>query len=166
MNFLSNYNTIFFDCDGVILDSNKIKTNAFYQTVKIYGDKVAHEMVDYHVKNGGISRYNKFEYLFTNILKRDIVPSELNYLLNAFSKEIKQGLLACPMAEGIEELRIKTQDTIWFVVSGGDQAELREVFKIRGMDILFNGGIFGSPDTKNIILEREIKSLNTKVLYN
>ena len=46
------------------------------------------------------------------------------------------------------------------IVSGGDQVELREVFAKRGLDKLFDGGIFGSPDTKGIILEREINNQN------
>ena len=46
-------------------------------------------------------------------------------------------------------------DTCWLVASGGDQAELHDVFEKRGISHLFNGGIFGSPDTKEQILLRE-----------
>jgi phosphoglycolate phosphatase-like HAD superfamily hydrolase len=40
-------------------------------------------------------------------------------------------------------------------VSGGDQKELRRVFAARGLDTLFDAGIFGSPDDKDTILARE-----------
>ena len=46
------------------------------------------------------------------------------------------------------------------IVSGGDQSELRDVFKQRELDKFFDGGIFGSPDTKDMILSREIQISN------
>ncbi|MFP3355153.1 HAD family hydrolase, partial [Pseudoalteromonas sp. SIMBA_153] len=43
------------------------------------------------------------------------------------------------------------------------QVELREVFAARGIASLFNGGIFGSPDTKDEILLREITEQNIQM---
>lgn len=154
------YETLVFDCDGVVLNSNKIKTQAFFDVAKVYGNDVAQALKDYHVQNGGISRYKKFEYLLTDILKKEIEPIELNSLLEHFAKEVKKALLVCEVAEGLEELRQKTKQAKWLIVSGGDQAELREVFAERGLDKYFDGGIFGSPDTKDIILAREETNQN------
>ena len=70
MNKLSNYKNLIFDCDGIILNSNKIKTQAFYDVVSIYGNKAANELKNYHIKNGGISRYKKFHYFSENIAKK------------------------------------------------------------------------------------------------
>lgn len=157
---ITEYQTLVFDCDGVLLNSNKVKTQAFYNVAKVYGHEPAHALRTYHVQNGGISRYAKFEYLFTNILKTPIDPTTLQILLDNFAYEVKKTLLTCEVAEGLKELREKTLHAKWLVVSGGDQNELREVFAIRDLLKYFNGGVFGSPDTKDIILEREIKSLN------
>mgnify|MGYP002280379498 CR=1 FL=1 len=52
---LSGYNTLVFDCDGVILNSNSIKTEAFYQTALPHGEDAAQVLRDYHLCNGGIS---------------------------------------------------------------------------------------------------------------
>jgi len=152
---LSQYQTLIFDCDGVILNSNKIKTQAFYDVAKVYGHKPAQALKDYHILNGGISRYQKFEYLLTNILQKSIETQELNKLLSSFSKEVKKALLICEVAKNIKELRSKTKNSKWLVVSGGDQDELREVFKKRKLDSYFDGGIFGSPDDKDRILKNE-----------
>ena len=38
---LKKYKTLVFDCDGVILDSNRIKTEAFYRTTQKYGEFIA-----------------------------------------------------------------------------------------------------------------------------
>ena len=64
------------------------------------------------------------------------------------------------MAKNIKELREKTKNTKWLIVSGGDQAELRDVFKQRNLDGYFDGGIFGSPDNKDTILNNEINNNN------
>tara|TARA_R110001606_G_scaffold355312_1_gene506195 strand:- start:24392 stop:25048 length:657 start_codon:yes stop_codon:yes gene_type:complete len=157
---ITEYQTLVFDCDGVVLNSNKIKTQAFYDVAKIYGHESARALKEYHVQNGGISRYAKFEFLFSNILKKPIEPNELKQLLDNFAHEVKRALITCEVADGLDELRERTQQVNWLIVSGGDQAELREVFKDRGLDKYFKGGIFGSPDTKDAILEREINNGN------
>jgi len=157
---VTEYQTLVFDCDGVVLNSNKIKTQAFYDVAKVYGHEAAQELKDYHVQNGGISRYAKFEYLLTEILKKRIEQSELKRLLDNFSHEVKKALITCEVAEGLDELREKTKLANWLIVSGGDQEELREVFKVRGLDHYYNRGIFGSPDTKDTILEREVANGN------
>ena len=152
---LTQYQTLIFDCDGVILNSNKIKTQAFYEVAKIYGQEPAQLLKEYHIQNGGISRYKKFEYLFTNILQKPVEIQDLNNLLFSFSEEVRRALLICEVAENIKDLRDKTKNSKWIVVSGGDQSELRETFKKRKLDSYFDGGIFGSPDDKDRILKRE-----------
>ena len=55
---LLKYNTLIFDCDGVILNSNNIKSKAFYDVALPYGVKAAEELYTYHIKNNGISVLN------------------------------------------------------------------------------------------------------------
>ena len=158
MAILDKYNTIVFDCDGVILDSNRIKTDAFFKSAAVYGEAPARALVEYHVKNGGISRYEKFAYLLSDILGKDIDQAELDDLLTVYSKEVKRGLMTCAVAQGLEELRANTPNARWLIVSGGDQTELRDVFAARRLDLFFDGGIFGSPNNKDLILDREMSS--------
>lgn len=163
MNFnLKSYATLVFDCDGVILDSNKIKTKAFYETTIVYGEAAAREMVNYHLANGGVSRYKKFAYFLENIapkysLRKDLL---MEYLLKSYAEHVRIGLLNCDVAPGLKELRHHTHNSRWMIVSGGDQEELRDVFKKRGIADWFDGGIFGSPNTKDEILSRELLCRN------
>jgi phosphoglycolate phosphatase-like HAD superfamily hydrolase len=157
---ISEYQTLVFDCDGVVLNSNKIKTQAFYETTQHYGHEFAQALVDYHVANGGISRYVKMEYFLTKIMGKKLEQAELDDLLERFAKSVKQGLMTCEVAAGLDELKVVTQNANWLIVSGGDQSELREVFAERGLGNNFDGGIFGSPDTKDTILAREIENDN------
>ena len=157
------YKTLIFDCDGVILNSNKVKTQAFYEASKKYGGEAAGALVDYHVENGGISRYKKFEYLFTNILKRSFMDGELEQVLSDYAKRVKNALLDCECADKLGQLRELTQDSKWLVASGGAQTELREVFHERGLDGYFDGGIFGSPTAKDDIVEKQLANDNIEL---
>jgi phosphoglycolate phosphatase-like HAD superfamily hydrolase len=147
-----------FDCDGVILDSNRIKTEAFSHVATQFGADVAKELVRFHTQHGGVSRYKKFEYLLVNILQRALDVTEIESLARQYGQHVYDQLLLCSMASGLKELRKTTPHTNWMVVSGGDQAELQYIFAERDLTSLFNQGIHGSPATKDEILSREIAS--------
>ena len=162
MNKVSNvdsYKTIIFDCDGVVLNSNKVKTEAFYNTALQFGKVAAERLVKYHVERGGISRYEKFQWFVDSLTEDDLAQSEtepnLDSLLATYASEVHKGLRSCDVAEGLVELRNKTGGSTWLIVSGGDQAELRELFAERNIAQYFDGGIFGSPDSKETIMNRE-----------
>lgn len=161
---IKEYKTIIFDCDGVVLNSNKVKTEAFYNTALQFGRAAAERLVKYHIERGGISRYEKFQWFIDSLTEDDLAQSEsepnLDSLLATYASEVHKGLRSCEIAEGLAELRNKTEASTWLIVSGGDQAELRELFTERNIAQYFDGGIFGSPDTKEKILKRELDNKN------
>lgn len=155
---ITDYTTLVFDCDGVVLNSNKVKTDAFYQAALPYGEAAAQALVEYHVAHGGVSRYKKFAHFLEHIVPVAAAEQpgpDLEALLQRYAAEVHDGLLNCEVAPGLEALREQTPNARWLIVSGGDQAELRDVFAQRGIAKWFDGGIFGSPDTKDDILARE-----------
>lgn len=156
---VAEYQTLVFDCDGVVLNSNHVKTNAFYKATLPYGENAANAFVKYHTENGGVSRYKKFAY-FLDAIVPNVEGPELDELLERYAAEVVDGLLTCDVAEGLDELRKQTSDSRWLIVSGGDQDELRLVFEKRGLASLFDGGIFGSPTPKKEILDRELANGN------
>lgn len=157
---IQEYKTLVFDCDGVVLNSNKIKSQAFLEAAKHFGHKTAQALVDYHVTNGGVSRYAKVKYFISDILKLEFDETIYHDILERFALAVKDGLMSCEVAEGLDKLRVQTKKANWLIVSGGDQVELREIFAARGLDKYFDGGIFGSPDNKETILAREIEKHN------
>lgn len=157
------YKTLVFDCDGVILDSNHIKTEAFAHVAMQFGADAAEELVRFHVLHGGVSRYRKFEYLLVNILQRASDATEIEGLAHQYGLRVRDRLLLCSITLGLKEFRKATHHTNWMVVSGGDQAELHYIFAERGLASLFDGGIYGSPATKDEILSREIASGRLKL---
>lgn len=159
---LKKYKAIVFDCDGVILDSNVVKTEAYFRTAKNLGatDEQAQALVDYHVNLGGISRYHKFDWYVREVLQQPVTDKAIQTLLDEFSRELEDGLMHCTIADGLQELRDATADAKWMVLSGGDQQEIRDLFAKRKLANLFDGGLFGSPDNKDTVLAREKASGN------
>ncbi len=159
---ISQFSTLIFDCDGVILDSNKVKSTAFYNAALPYGEDAAEALVIYHKEHGGISRYVKFEYFLKDIVGARVSREKLDKLLKDYACEVRHGLLNCQVSKDLEKLRQSTESQ-WLIVSGGDQNELRDVFLQRNLAGNFNGGIFGSPDAKDTILSREMANGNIKL---
>jgi phosphoglycolate phosphatase-like HAD superfamily hydrolase len=162
---LEGYRTYVFDCDGVVLDSNRVKTEAFRLSARAYGERAANVLVNYHIMHGGISRYRKFAEFLDVILPVTVpglVPGrdgpDLDALLQSYASCVRAGLMCSTVAPGLADLRARTAKTSWLLVSGGDQKELRDVFAVRGIADYFDGGIFGSPDSKETILARELAS--------
>lgn len=166
---LKKYKTVVFDCDGVILDSNIVKTEAYFRTAKTMGatDQQAQALVDYHVRLGGISRYHKFDYYLREILHKPVTDTAVQELLDNFARELEVGLMECEIAEGLQELRAATPNANWMILSGGDQQEIRDLFAKRELNQYFDGGLFGSPDNKDEVLAREAaaKHLNYPALF-
>jgi phosphoglycolate phosphatase-like HAD superfamily hydrolase len=148
----AKYKTWLFDCDGVLLDSNRLKTDAFHQVALEFGQAAADQLVAYHVANGGVSRHVKFRYLQEVILQRPFDEVLQRRLTDAFSTTSKALLLDCPLTEGCLELLECVRPAQAYVVSGGDQADLEEIFRARNLERYF-AGIFGSPRTKFQIID-------------
>ena len=143
-----------FDCDGVVLNSNQLKIQAYHDVAIQFGanETQAQALVAHHVKLGGISRYPKFEYFLREILQQPVTEQAMQTLLSSFTAEVKRLLINCEVAPDLMKLREATPKAKWLIISGGDQAELAEIFQQRGMTHLFDAGIFGSPDNKDEIL--------------
>ena len=156
---LDRYKTIIFDCDGVILNSNKIKTDAFYKVCLSFGGDLASQMTDFHRRNGGVSRNEKFRYFIDNILPKNNLAN-IDFLLSSYAGFVEQDLLNCEISDSLYSLRAKYHKARWIVISGGNQAELRKLFTTLKIDSYFDGGIFGSPEDKETLLFREIKNNN------
>lgn len=154
MNILS-YDLYFFDCDGVILDSNSIKTNAFQKTLKNLNSDNIDTFLEFHLKNNGISRIEKFRYYLNNISHLHDISS-LNLFLNEFHKIVLRDLYSCSFINGFLEfiLFLKKNKKKCFVISAGSDKELELVFKKKNI-IKYFEGIYGSSCTK----QKHIRSI-------
>lgn len=156
---IKSFNTYVFDCDGVLLDSNRVKTEAFYHAALPYGEPAAQAFIDYHKANGGISRQKKFEYFFLNILNLSALPEDkYQKALNDYGKLTAEGLVRCEVLPGVLEfLTSLPAQAKKFVVSGGAQDEVRWVLEAKGLATFFDG-IYGNPVDKLTL----VKNLDLK----
>lgn len=156
--FYNKYSTWVFDCDGVILDSNRAKANAFYTSALRYGEKIAQEIKEYHIQNGGISRFTKFRYVFEKLLGRDNYEDDYNLMVKEFSKCSEEELKRCNPVTGIREfLQSAPKNIRKFVVSGAEEEELKWCLSFHGLSQFFDG-IYGSPKAKPEILSTLLKT--------
>jgi len=165
---ITSAKTIIFDCDGVILNSNKVKSEAYFKVVSAhYGSKLATLLVEYLSMNTGNPREYFFNYFLKNIVPQNISGPGVEQLLSEVSKEICKGLMECEISESLFNLRNKLPNTKWLVVSGGVERELKSVFDKRAIFDLFDGGIYGGPMSKDEILSSLIQqgSINYPAVY-
>lgn len=164
---------VIFDCDGVLLNSNKVKTEAFESTVSCYGKEATTALVKHHVENGGVSRYKKLAYFVDEILPsagvcidsadRDLL---IDGLVSTYASIVKNELIDCEYDKALWELRELNPNSRWCVVSGGDETELRHVFLKKGLAHLFDGEVYGSPrDKRRIIRDQKLEMVQGKVLF-
>tara|TARA_Y100000741_G_scaffold171713_1_gene130039 strand:- start:1694 stop:2350 length:657 start_codon:yes stop_codon:yes gene_type:complete len=160
-----NYDFYIFDCDGVILNSNQIKTEAFSKALEGEPEDSIAELIEFHKENGGLSRYEKFRYYFSSINPiAEEYENNIDKALNNFKNIVFKDLISCDYIPGVISYleSIKEKGALIFVNSGGDEEELKLVFKKRGIDCLFTS-IKGSPSSKKSNNESIMNSIGVNM---
>ena len=147
---------IIMDFDGVILESVNVKTQAFHELFSFSSEHVD-EIVNFHIRNGGMSRFDKFRHFYNNILKEPLSDDQFDFLCDRFSELVLDGVLNSPFVPGAKDfLQHFHSKTPLFVVSATPLFELKLIVEKRGLNKYFKK-IYGSPTTK---MENIIEILN------
>lgn len=160
---LNDYKVILWDFDGVILDSMPVRYKGFEEVLKFYPEDQVEQLLKYHSRNGGLSRYVKFRYFFEEIRKESVENELINELAVKFS-EI--------MLKSLQEESLLINDSVNFIknnytnfdmhiVSGSDEIELNILCKSLGLSTFFKS-IHGSPTPKSTL----VKSILSKHNYD
>jgi phosphoglycolate phosphatase-like HAD superfamily hydrolase len=150
---LTLYQAVIFDFDGVIVESEEIKTRAFVELYREHGPEVVAAIVEHHRANGGISRRKKIRWCHRTQL--GIEPDELalDLLCHRFSGLVEDEVVACDWVAGAEQaLRDLHKRFPLFVVSGTPHDELCRIFARRQLSAWFVE-VWGSPREKSEIIE-------------
>jgi HAD superfamily hydrolase (TIGR01549 family) len=163
MTSFTEIKTIFWDFDGVIMDSMPIRDQGFLEVLKDYPKDQVNQLLAYHKANGGLSRYVKFRYLFEHIRKENVSDGKVQELADSFSYIMLEKLKNPDFLinQTVEFIRSEHQKYRMYIVSGSDQAELREICKSVGIEQYFQG-IYGSPTPKNQLVQNLIQNENIK----
>lgn len=139
---------VLFDFDGVIVESEHIKTDAFRLLYAPYGPGIAAAVVAHHLAHGGISRRQKIRYCHRTLLGIELAPDELDVLCLRFSQLVEDQVVAAPMVPGADALLEALDGRVpMFIVSGTPQEELGRIVDRRGL-VRYFAGVFGSPAEK------------------
>ena len=141
--------TIFWDFDGVLMDSNAIRDVGFERVLSEFPKEQVDQLLAFHQANGGLSRYVKFRYFFEEIRKQPITDDEILVWAERFSLIMKE-LLVNPKLLVDETLNFVKENQgkyIMHITSGSDQNELRYLCQSMEIDHLFTS-IHGSPKPK------------------
>lgn len=149
---------IIFDFDGVIVDSISLKTEAFRTIFRAFPECQVEKFIDFHLENGGLSRFYKIRYFYENLLHEEINEADVIKLAESFSCLVKERL-ADP-AFLIKDTCLFLEQNIgkyfFHIASGAEEEELKFIVRKLRLEKFFRS-IHGSPLPKPLIIENILK---------
>jgi HAD superfamily hydrolase (TIGR01549 family) len=152
---------ILWDFDGVILDSMKVRDWGFEEIFKLFDKDKVSLLLEYHRKNGGLSRYVKIQYFYEEILAKEITEEEIMSYANEFSILMKKELVNPKnlIQDSLAFIKENYKKYNFHIVSGSDQKELH--FLCKELDIhQYFLSIHGSPTPKNQLVKELLNKYN------
>jgi len=155
--------TILWDFDGVILNSMKIKGDAFVELFEGYSKSKVAKLEKYHYENGGMSRFEKIKYFFNDIINKKISDDDILQWADKFALIIEKKIYTNSNLIDDTLLFIKNnyQNYNFHIVSGSEHKELHKICKHFELDQFFIS-IDGSPIKKEILIKKILEKYNYK----
>jgi len=154
---------IILDFDGVILESVEVKSEAFRKLFSFAPEYVA-AIVQFHRENGGMSRFDKINYIYKNILKQELTSSGFQELSDNFSELVFHEVITAPYVSGAYEFLEKFHTKIpLYVVSATPEDELIAIVREKELTRYFRK-IYGSPRKKTDCIHEILASNNAPPL--
>ncbi len=151
---------IFFDFDGVLVESVSVKTEAFRQLYLPYGEEIADKVVMHHQLNGGVSRFEKFRIYHKDFLGIELDDDGVKEMAIQFSNLVLDGVTNSEEVEGAFEFldTYKSEFDYW-IITGTPTPEIEIILDRKNWRHFFKG-VHGSPTKKNVWTESIIKEYN------
>ncbi len=135
-----------FDFDGVIANSNGLKSRAFADVLKFFGLPNQQELVEYNKNYGGITAKEKFRHYAKEIYPKCKIPIE--ELENKFRDIISSNLSDQEYEPFVSEFHKYHEKFNFHVISGGNENEIKAYLEKNKILSNFNGLILGNPMSK------------------
>ena len=145
---------VFLDFDGVILESNEAKADAYRELFKDYPDRVE-EIVALYRAHAGLPRTVTLRQVVGEILSEVVTDEGIEHLRKGLAAQVARQVKECTEVDGLRKLLQAFSDRC-YVVSGAPEEEVRSALEERGLERLFVG-IYGAPRLKFDVL-REVLS--------
>jgi HAD superfamily hydrolase (TIGR01549 family) len=138
---------IVLDFDGVIVESNQIKHEAFSELFSQF-PQYYDEIMAYHLQNNAVDRHEKFRYIMEHIMHETYSSDRAHVWSEQYSGMTRQKIIACPYVGGAEEfIRDLGRIIPLFLASATPLDELKLILDARGIMGSFRG-IYGAPMKK------------------
>ncbi len=155
---------IIFDFDGVIINSHKIKTLAFYNIFKMYGKQKAILAKNYHLKNIGKSRFFKFKFILKHIVRKKFKKSDLSILDDKFDYFVNKRIKKLQPSKFLNKfLKKNYQKHNLYISTGTPQKKILKILEYKKLKKYFKK-IYGSPENKLFHIQ-QIKKNNLTTLF-
>lgn len=153
---------VIFDFDGVLCESVAIKMEAFRKLFADYPQQLK-QIIQFHLRNGGMSRFEKFKIIYRDFLKERLTQEKTKELAEKFTQYSYQAVLDAPLVKGTQEfLEDHYQQLLLFIVSGTPQFEIAAIVRAKKLAKYFKK-VFGSPPDKKrltsaVLAEYDLKA--------
>ncbi len=158
---MNPFDAIAFDFDGVILDTEVIKTEGFQVIYPELGAEEKAFIADYHREHLGVSRFTKFAFFEQHFFQRELTLQRREELSQRFTDYTFQKVVEADFIPGVMEFLERQTSHIKFTASGSWQKELVEILDQRQISQYFQE-IGGSPRTKVEIINETIAKYQLK----
>jgi phosphoglycolate phosphatase-like HAD superfamily hydrolase len=124
---------IFWDFDGVIKDSVKVKSEGYEQLFLSYGEDVVEKVRLHHKVHGGISRYEKIP-LYLSWADESVNEDLIKNFCDKFSDLVQQAVVDSPWVPGVQEyLQANHTNQYFFLITATPQKEIEQI--LHALDI-------------------------------
>jgi phosphoglycolate phosphatase-like HAD superfamily hydrolase len=150
---------IFWDFDGVLMNSNPTRDFGFERVLHDFPKEQVEELLAFHRKNGGLSRYVKFRYFFEEVRGEKTNEGDIRLWAARFSEIMRELLVDSNLLidETLEFVKANQGKFVMHITSGSDQEELRFLCQELKINDLF-ASIHGSPTPKTELIRSIIES--------
>jgi len=145
LDFLSKFDVIFWDFDGVIKESVQVKADSYAALFNSYGIEVQKKVREHHLQHGGMSRYEKIPLYFQEYVHRNLSEHEQQEYQLKFQKLVVENVIESEWVLGVKEYLLSNNEIQhFFLLTGTPQNEIEYILEKLKIDSCFIG-ILGAP---------------------
>ena len=158
---LTSAKVVFWDFDGVIKDSAKVKVQAYVDMFDEHGTQIQSKIRSSYNNEGGKSRFQLIPLFYQDIVGMSLTTDQLNQKLNLYSNMVVDRVIQSDYIPGVlEYLEYNFKKQKFLIVTNTPKVEIDDILETLGIDIYFEA-VFGAPDLKKDVIRNFLRAHDT-----